>query len=86
MRIMQVYSVDQKVSQLIKGHAAEFTQHKAEGNLHESNLFCFAERTRAGGKLHVIELGAPLTGNQVPLLKPDPVGSHDSGALNPYCV
>ena len=62
---MQLYSVDRKVSQPIEGHAAAFTQHKAEGNSNESNLFCFAVRTPAGGKLHVIEVGAPPAGNQV---------------------
>ena len=62
---MQLYSVDRKVSQPIEGHAAAFTQHKAEGNNAESNLFCFAVRSAAGGKLHIIEVGAPPAGNQV---------------------
>lgn len=61
---MQLYSVERKVSQPIEGHAAAFTQHKADGNNNESNLFCFAVRGPAGGKLHIIEVGSPAAGNQ----------------------
>ena len=61
---MQLYSVDRKVSQPIEGHAAAFTQIKCEGNPQLSTLFCFAARTQAGGKLHIIEVGTPPTGNQ----------------------
>ncbi|ETE68739.1 Clathrin heavy chain 1, partial [Ophiophagus hannah] len=61
---MQLYSVDRKVSQPIEGHAASFAQFKMEGNTEESTLFCFAVRGQAGGKLHIIEVGAPPTGNQ----------------------
>ncbi|ROL54332.1 Clathrin heavy chain 1 [Anabarilius grahami] len=61
---MQLYSVDRKVSQPIEGHAAAFGQFKMEGNAEESTLFCFAVRGQAGGKLHIIEVGTPPTGNQ----------------------
>ncbi|KAJ8342867.1 hypothetical protein SKAU_G00327950 [Synaphobranchus kaupii] len=61
---MQLYSVDRKVSQPIEGHAAGFAQFKMEGNAEESTLFCFAVRGQAGGKLHIIEVGTPPTGNQ----------------------
>ncbi|XP_073686252.1 clathrin, heavy chain a (Hc) [Garra rufa] len=61
---MQLYSVDRKVSQPIEGHAAAFGQFKMEGNSEESTLFCFAVRGQAGGKLHIIEVGTPPTGNQ----------------------
>ncbi|KAG9348508.1 hypothetical protein JZ751_002244 [Albula glossodonta] len=61
---MQLYSVDRKVSQPIEGHAASFAQFKMEGNAEESTLFCFAVRSQAGGKLHIIEVGTPPTGNQ----------------------
>eukprot|EP00094_Tigriopus_californicus_P009052 TCALIF_08726-PA protein Name:"Similar to CLTC Clathrin heavy chain 1 (Bos taurus)" AED:0.13 eAED:0.13 QI:38/0.57/0.26/0.93/0.78/0.66/15/0/1551 len=61
---MQLYSVERKVSQPIEGHAAAFLQFKMEGNPHESTLFCFAVRTAQGGKLHIIEVGTPPTGNQ----------------------
>ncbi|XP_010774868.1 clathrin heavy chain 1-like [Notothenia coriiceps] len=61
---MQLYSVDRKVSQPIEGHAAGFAQFKMEGNTEESTLFCFAVRGQAGGKLHIIEVGTPPTGNQ----------------------
>ncbi|KTF74352.1 hypothetical protein cypCar_00016021 [Cyprinus carpio] len=61
---MQLYSVERKVSQPIEGHAAGFGQFKMEGNAEESTLFCFAVRGQAGGKLHIIEVGTPPTGNQ----------------------
>ena len=34
-----------------------------EGNGQESTLFCFAVRGAAGGKLHIIEVGTPPSGN-----------------------
>ncbi|VDO62746.1 unnamed protein product [Onchocerca flexuosa] len=61
---MQLYSTERKVSQPIEGHAACFVSFKIEGNPHPSNLFCFSVRTTQGGKLHVIEVGNPPTGNQ----------------------
>jgi len=61
---MQLYSVDRKVSQPIEGHAASFAQLKLDGNKEESTLFCFAVRGQQGGKLHIIEVGAPAAGNQ----------------------
>ena len=61
---MQLYSVERKVSQPIEGHAAAFVQFRMEGNPADSTLFCFAVRTAAGGKLHVIEVGSPPSGNQ----------------------
>uniref|UniRef100_A0A8C5CK67 Clathrin heavy chain n=1 Tax=Gadus morhua TaxID=8049 RepID=A0A8C5CK67_GADMO len=61
---MQLYSVDRKVSQPIEGHAAAFGEFKVEGNTTASTLFCFAVRSQAGGKLHIIEVGQPATGNQ----------------------
>ena len=60
---MQLYSVERNVSQPIEGHAAAFSQFKMEGNQQESTLFCFAVRGAAGGKLHIIEVGTPPTGN-----------------------
>uniref|UniRef100_A0A7M4DYS9 Clathrin heavy chain n=1 Tax=Crocodylus porosus TaxID=8502 RepID=A0A7M4DYS9_CROPO len=61
---MQLYSVDRKVSQPIEGHAAAFAEFKIEGNVKPSTLFCFAVRSPAGGKLHIIEVGQPAAGNQ----------------------
>ena len=61
---MQLYSVERKVSQPIEGHAAAFVQFRMEGNPADSTLFCFAVRTAQGGKLHVIEVGSPPSGNQ----------------------
>jgi clathrin heavy chain len=61
---MQLYSVERKVSQPIEGHAAAFAQFRMPGNSEESTLFTFAVRGQAGGKLHVIEVGTPASGNQ----------------------
>ena len=52
------------MSQPIEGHAAAFSQFTMEGNSQESTIFCFAVRTQAGGKLHLVEVGTPATGNQ----------------------
>merc|ERR1712223_1213713 len=35
-----------------------------EGNPADSTLFCFAVRNQQGGKLHIIEVGNPPSGNQ----------------------
>uniref|UniRef100_A0A286XQZ2 Clathrin heavy chain n=1 Tax=Cavia porcellus TaxID=10141 RepID=A0A286XQZ2_CAVPO len=61
---MQLYSVERKVSQPIEGHAAAFAEFKMEENAKPSTLFCFAVRSPAGGKLHIIEVGQPAAGNQ----------------------
>lgn len=61
---MQLYSVERKVSQPIEGHAATFTQFKLDGNKEPSTLFSFAVRGAQGGKLHIIEVGTPIPGNQ----------------------
>lgn len=50
---MQLYSVERKVSQPIEGHAAAFAQFKSPGNAESSNLFTFAVRGTAGGKVSV---------------------------------
>ena len=51
---MQLYSVERKVSQPIEGHAAAFAQFKSAGNPEPSNLFTFAVRGTAGGKVSLI--------------------------------
>jgi clathrin heavy chain len=61
---MQLYSVERKVSQPIEGHAAAFNKFRMEGNPADSTLFCFAVRNAQGGKLHIIEVGNPPSGNQ----------------------
>lgn len=60
---MQLYSVERKVSQAIEGHAASFATFKMEENKETSTLFCFAVRSATTAKLHIIEVGAPPTGN-----------------------
>ncbi|GMS88450.1 hypothetical protein PENTCL1PPCAC_10625, partial [Pristionchus entomophagus] len=61
---MQLYSTERRVSQPIEGHAACFVKFKLEGNPHPSNLFVFSLKNEQGGKLHMIEVGAPAAGNQ----------------------
>jgi len=61
---MQLYSVERKVSQPIEGHAAAFVQFRMDGNPADSTLFCFGVRSAQGGKLHIIEVGSPPSGNQ----------------------
>ncbi|XP_005091567.1 clathrin heavy chain 1 isoform X2 [Aplysia californica] len=61
---MQLYSVERKVSQPIEGHAAAFASFKVDGNPNPSTLFVFAVRGANGGKLHIIEVGTPPSGNQ----------------------
>jgi len=60
---MQLYSVDRNVSQPIEGHAAAFVPFTVEGNKNPSNIFAFSVRNQTGGKLHIIEVGAPAEGN-----------------------
>jgi hypothetical protein len=61
---MQLYSVDRKCSQAIKGHAAAFATFQMEGNKEPSNIVTFAARTAKGGKLHIIEVGTLPADNQ----------------------
>ena len=61
---MQLYSTEGKLSQLIEGHAAAFTEFKLTGNPQMSSLLCSASRTTTGIKLTVVELGEPPAGNQ----------------------
>ncbi|KAJ1640988.1 hypothetical protein T492DRAFT_1127084 [Pavlovales sp. CCMP2436] len=57
---MQLFSVDNNVSQSIEGHAAAFAQFKTDGATSEFTLFTFAVKGALGSKLHVIETsGAP---------------------------
>lgn len=60
---MQLYSVERNVSQPIEGHAATFVPFQIEGNKSPSNIFAFSVRNQTGGKLHIIEVGAPAEGN-----------------------
>ncbi|XP_030741318.2 clathrin heavy chain 2 [Echinops telfairi] len=62
--MIQLYSVDKKVSQSIEGHAAAFAEFLIEGNAKPSTLFCFAVRSHTEGKLHIIEVGQPAAGSQ----------------------
>lgn len=54
---MQLYSIERGVSQPIEGHAAAFTTVRMDGASQPSKLFCFAVRSGAGAKLHVVEIG-----------------------------
>ena len=48
---MLLYSVEREASQSIEGHAAAFAQFKSPGNAESSNLFTYAVRGPAGGKV-----------------------------------
>ena len=62
---MQLYSVERRVSQRIEGHAAAFGELTLDSNKSVSNLFAFTVRQASGaGKIHIVEVGAPATGNQ----------------------
>ncbi|CEF64357.1 Clathrin heavy chain [Strongyloides ratti] len=61
---MQLYSIERKVSQAIEGHAGAFMKYKMEGNPDFSNLVAFSCRNASGGRLHILELGNPASGNQ----------------------
>jgi clathrin heavy chain len=59
---MQLYSIERQVSQPLEGHAAAFATFTVPGAAAPSQIFCFAVRGPAGGKLHIIEVG----GNSFP--------------------
>ncbi|WVQ80099.1 hypothetical protein IAT38_002200 [Cryptococcus sp. DSM 104549] len=54
---MQLYSLERGVSQPIEGHAATFATIKMDGAANPTKLFCFAVRSAAGAKLHIVEIG-----------------------------
>jgi len=56
---MQLYSVDAKKDQFIEGHAAAFVTYQVPGADAPSTLICMANRTAAGSKFMVIEVGKP---------------------------
>ena len=51
------------VDQIMSSHSYKLMSYQMEGNGQESTLFCFAVRGAAGGKLHIIEVGTPPSGN-----------------------
>uniref|UniRef100_A0A8C2Z9F8 Clathrin heavy chain n=1 Tax=Cyclopterus lumpus TaxID=8103 RepID=A0A8C2Z9F8_CYCLU len=61
---MQLYSVDRKVSQPSRATPLPSGSSKWREMPNPSTLFCFAVRSQAGGKLHIIEVGQPAAGNQ----------------------
>ena len=50
---MQLYSVEREASQSIEGHAASLAQFKSPVNAESSNLFTYAVRGPAGGKVMI---------------------------------
>ncbi|EGD82238.1 clathrin [Salpingoeca rosetta] len=61
---MQLYSTERKASQSIDGHVGTFINYRMQGNPEDSGLLCLASRTAAGGKLHILEVGATPAGNR----------------------
>eukprot|EP00011_Vannellida_sp_DIVA3-517-6-12_P006730 CAMPEP_0114634276 /NCGR_PEP_ID=MMETSP0168-20121206/15897_1 /TAXON_ID=95228 ORGANISM="Vannella sp., Strain DIVA3 517/6/12" /NCGR_SAMPLE_ID=MMETSP0168 /ASSEMBLY_ACC=CAM_ASM_000044 /LENGTH=1681 /DNA_ID=CAMNT_0001845973 /DNA_START=191 /DNA_END=5236 /DNA_ORIENTATION=+ len=55
---MQLFSVDRNLSQPIEGHTGAFTKVTLKGSDTPSTLFSFANKTAAGAKLFVLEIGA----------------------------
>jgi len=57
--VLQVYSVDAKVSQpTMDSHASTFARVTIEGRDTPSDLFCFTKPTDSGQKLMILEVGA----------------------------
>jgi len=58
--VLQVFSVDLKASQpTMDSHAACFASVTIDGRETKSNLFCFTNKTAAGARLNIIEVGVP---------------------------
>ncbi|XP_065289693.1 clathrin heavy chain 1-like isoform X2 [Dermacentor albipictus] len=63
--LVQLYSVDRRVSQLLPGQCAQLCRHQFQGQAHASQLLLLADRGPAGqrpeGRLHLSELGPPAS-------------------------
>eukprot|EP00762_Andalucia_godoyi_P000608 ANDGO_05236.mRNA.1 Clathrin heavy chain len=64
--VLQLYSMEKKVSQVVDGHACAFSDFKHVGTNFSSTLACIAVNKPDGGKLYVMEVptnkpaGAPM--------------------------
>uniref|UniRef100_T1J7J8 Clathrin heavy chain linker core motif domain-containing protein n=1 Tax=Strigamia maritima TaxID=126957 RepID=T1J7J8_STRMM len=66
--LIQLYSSDQNLSQPFEAHAVTFSKYKFQGNQSASTIMVVAVRGDGDtGKMHVIELGPYVEGNQAPL-------------------
>eukprot|EP01027_Heterolobosea_sp_BB2_P023662 GEZU01035605.1.p1 GENE.GEZU01035605.1~~GEZU01035605.1.p1 ORF type:complete len:1686 (+),score=716.16 GEZU01035605.1:148-5205(+) len=54
--VMQLYSVDRKISQPIEGHAGAFVEFKMPGNPTPTTVICIAANNGGAGKLFVMEV------------------------------
>ncbi|XP_050028849.1 clathrin heavy chain 1-like isoform X2 [Dermacentor andersoni] len=63
--LVQLYSVDRRVSQLLPGQCAQLCRHQFQGQAHASQLLLLADRgpavQRPEGRLHLSELGPPAS-------------------------
>mmetsp|Transcript_85130 Transcript_85130/g.127573 ORF Transcript_85130/g.127573 Transcript_85130/m.127573 type:complete len:1700 (+) Transcript_85130:39-5138(+) len=57
---MQMYSVEKNISQPIEGHCGAFTRVTLPGASTPSTLFSFANKSEAGAKLFVLEVGTEV--------------------------
>lgn len=65
--ITQIYSVEHELSQPIEAHAVTFCSYTLPGNQHASTLLVAVVRETSNlGKIHIIELGPHVPGNQAP--------------------
>lgn len=62
---MQLYSVNQRKSQMIKGCAGVFVSVQLENDLQISTLMCFVNSFEQLAKLYVFKIGLPQTGNHL---------------------
>ncbi|GAB6030120.1 Clathrin heavy chain 2 [Chamberlinius hualienensis] len=63
--VTQIYSLSHDLSQPIEAHAVTFCTYQMPGNQHPSTLLVAVVREAENkGKLHIIELGPPMQGNQ----------------------
>lgn len=53
---IQLYSTEKKVSQILEGHAAAFSELYTENTTTPYKLFSFAVRTATGARLHIVEI------------------------------
>jgi len=65
--ITQIYSVEHELSQPIEAHAVTFCSYTMPGNQRPSTLLvAVARESGNSGKIHIIELGPHMAGNQAP--------------------
>eukprot|EP01048_Picozoa_sp_COSAG05_P002188 COSAG05_NODE_84_length_20716_cov_100.586312_2_plen_1571_part_00 len=54
---MQLFSIDKKISQPMPGFASDFASIKVSGAADPLSLFCFCNKTAAGGEVTIVKIG-----------------------------